>query len=510
MAAGLARHEDSVHILSGCSIEPLVDGWAAWLMVIDPVAAGFYRNHHVEMLESYLSSPERHRKAVADPRLAGGPFCDLPDMPYVQIAEWATWYRQVSAGPIQFAEEFGALLRRLACDRLPDGYVGLPLTLQGRLELRHDLSGAPVARALRGVTERPSTLGVAVWRDGRRRPSMFSTPRLSSDHRFTLAGGTPAQIAAVAGLHHIPAPREMAAAHAEVLGLALDSLFEPASTQPPPPRAMRFLGHASVAMPIGEGWLLTDPVPPATSRAARSLSDVRIVLVTHCHPDHFSIEALLPLLPQQPTVFVPAGSGAPIDPPAAPALRALGFREVIEVRPYDQVRLAGAVITALPFLGEHGSLPIDSKTVFHVATDSQRVVFAADATGLDPCVFCDLHTIDRTDALLIGMEPAGAPARWLYGPVLDKTLDGPRSGSELMRGATAEEVLALADALGTRIVRIYGTGAPGMEHIFGRSAANTPQVLAEVDRVRDLAHGKGIDLVVLDVPGQTIELRAVP
>src|ERR1700740_3222776 len=131
MPRRIAHSEGLVRIAGNYSIEPLVDGWAAWLMLLDPVSSGFYRSHHIAILESYLSSPERHRKALADPRLAGGPFCDLADLPDASIAAWTESYRQLSTQPIRFAQEFAELSNRLTDRRESCHYSDLPASLRG-------------------------------------------------------------------------------------------------------------------------------------------------------------------------------------------------------------------------------------------------------------------------------------------------------------------------------------------------------------------------------------------
>jgi L-ascorbate metabolism protein UlaG (beta-lactamase superfamily) len=497
--------DDLVLLADGVAIEPLVDGWPAWLMLLDPVSAGFYRRHHIEMLASYVLSPLRHHQAAHDPRLAGGPFCDLASVPLAVVEAWAQWYQETSKPVVRFASDLGFLMRGRAEFGDSLEYEKLPSTLSGRVELRYLLSGEREVRVLRGVNALRSELGVAAWKDGSHRPSMFATPRLAGDYRFTVAKGRAAQVADVSGLHHIPLPRAVAVDRLADVGLPEAAMLRPANSHRSPRRAMRFLGHASMAVPLRHGWLVTDPVPPATCRAAQSLEDVAVVLVTHAHPDHLSIEALLALMGQQPMVIVPSGSGSPIDPAVAPVLRALGFGQVIEMRPYEQITAAGVVITALPFLGEHGSLPIDSKAAFHVATGVRSVVFAADATGLDPSVFRDLPIASGIEMLVIGMEPAGAPARWLYGPVLEATAGNGQLGSERMRGASAEEAIDLADALGVKAIKVYGTGAPGMGHVFTRSDDNVARVGDEIKRLCDISPGRGIGVEVLDEPGSTVE-----
>jgi hypothetical protein len=187
------------------------------------------------------------------------------------------------------------------------------------------------------------------------------------------------------------------------------------------------------------------------------------------------------------------------------AIQAIGFNSVVELNPYETYREEDFIVLALPFLGEHGELPIDGKAVFHVTTDSSKVALAADANGLDPQVFADSAAAGETDALVIGIEPAGARAGWLYGPILGKGSSSLRRAGVPLAGANADQVLALAGALRARMVLIYGTGAPGMHHILGRSAKNASRAYEELNRIRTLPGAAHIDVQVLDQPGRRIK-----
>ncbi|MEV0561449.1 MBL fold metallo-hydrolase [Dactylosporangium sp. NPDC050588] len=507
MSDGVEKIEPSlVTFAPDVAIEPTVDGWAAWLFLLDPIGACFYRQRHVALLRSYVANPERHAKAVLDTRLAGGSFCDLGSVNLDQVRRYLAWYEDVSQPMIRFGEALNDLQNELVkCDSLP-AYGALPAELRGRVELRRSDDGRPSMRILRGPHASRPAIGAAMWQDGRRRPSFGSTPRLADDPRMQVGEGAAGMLAALMDAYHRPCPADALVARAAALGLRTEGIMSPVPPPDPGAGAATFLGHASVALRLRGGRLVSDPVPPSSSPTARGLDDVRVVVISHGHPDHFSPEALLSLVAQQPTVVVPRNvDGSRFDASLANGARVLGFTSVIELGPYETFETDEVRLTALPFLGEHGNLPIHAKAAFHVETDQFGVVLAADATGLDPAVF-NRDIGGRVDALVIGIEPAGARAGWLYGPLLAAAHRQRHMADEPLAGATAEEVLEIARTLGARQVRIYGTGAPGMEHILGRSSGNASRALSECARLRAMAVAADLDILVLRTPGEDLRL----
>jgi hypothetical protein len=491
------------------AIEPLVDGWPAWLMLLDPVTAGFYRRRHVELLTSYLSSPERHAKALRDPRLTGGSFCDLAPVPAGKVAAYLEWYAESSREYLRFAHDLEQVRRTLMdsdpASPLPD-YLHLPASLRGRIEFRYDYLGRPSLRLLAGAAAVPRVTGSAIWANASQRPAIFSNPRLADDPRAQSVAMSAEETSMRSAMHH----REVALVDFERCARRAGlrdphRLVDGATRQAGKDRRIRFLGHASVAIPLPSGLLVSDPVPPSCNPAARGLGDVRLILISHGHPDHFSPEALLSLLPMGPTVIVPAsGSGTPYDPALKSAVAALGFEDVVELRPYESLVRDDVTVRALPFLGEHGSLAIDSKAVFEVRQEQRSVILAADATGLDPQVLVSCADAASNVCLVIGIESAGARSGWLYGPLLGKSPAGLRLANEPLAGADAAEVMALAEASGAQVIRIYGTGAPGLGHVLGRSSLNASRADAEARKLRAMRSAKDLDIRVLTMPGEEV------
>lgn len=120
------------------------------------------------------------------------------------------------------------------------------------------------------------------------------------------------------------------------------------------------VGHATVAARRAGVRIAIDPfaVPPAPSDppGLRPLSCRALrpdaVFITHSHPDHFDLHALLRFGPDTPIYLpaVPRESLLAVD--MALRLRELGFRRVNPLRWGDSVEVGPFRVVALPFYGE--------------------------------------------------------------------------------------------------------------------------------------------------------------
>ena len=55
-------------------IEPLFMRWYAWSHLISPATAAMnIVKRHIEIMNSYVDSPQQHIDAVQDPKMLGGP-----------------------------------------------------------------------------------------------------------------------------------------------------------------------------------------------------------------------------------------------------------------------------------------------------------------------------------------------------------------------------------------------------------------------------------------------------
>jgi L-ascorbate metabolism protein UlaG (beta-lactamase superfamily) len=188
--------------------------------------------------------------------------------------------------------------------------------------------------------------------------------------------------------------------------------------------SMTYLGHSTVLIDIGGVRVLTDPVLRRRMgllvRASApvdpgSWRDADVVLISHSHWDHLDYGSLRMLGHSVPLV-VPRGM--------AGRLRTQGFREVIEVVPGDDIRVAGLTIEATRALHRGFGPPIGPTelSIGFLVSGARSVYFAGD-TALFPA----MAALDR------GIDLALIPV-WGWGPRAEapKHLD-PRSAAEALQ-----------------------------------------------------------------------------
>jgi len=163
------------------------------------------------------------------------------------------------------------------------------------------------------------------------------------------------------------------------------------------PGALR--GQSSALL---DGTVLLDAgpdVPLAASRHGAALDGVRLVLLTHAHPDHVAPELMLwRHFARRPEPLVVAG------PAQALALLSdwIGPDDPVELHPLvagDIVRCAGYVVRALT--ANHGDAHVGPGLLYDVTgPDGGRVLYATD-TGLLPAQTLDALAGARLDLLLL-------------------------------------------------------------------------------------------------------------
>src|SRR5436190_441744 len=213
---------------------------------------------------------------------------------------------------------------------------------------------------------------------------------------------------------------------------------------------MRFLGHATVLLELDGRRILTDPFfgrrlgplerhgPLPDPRAL----EVDLVLVSHGHPDHFSV-ASLAALPGSPTVVVPRGLGRHV--PGNPS-------NVIELEAGDETSVRGLTIRAAP--ARHWISPGAPRAhpIGYVLEGSSRIWFAGD-TGRDPRVLRAARGID------LALVPV-----WTWGPHRGPGHLGPRSAAEVVADIEAPAAIPIH----------WGTLYPRLLHRIWRRPLSQP------------------------------------
>lgn len=167
--------------------------------------------------------------------------------------------------------------------------------------------------------------------------------------------------------------------------------------------SITWLGHATAVADLGPTRLLFDPLLRGRARAA---GKVDAVLVTHSHVDHLN-RWTLKAVDRDTHLVVPKG--------ARPIVADLGFRQVSELEPGDQLAVGGAEVHAVPTRHDHGRWRKGDAPIalgYVVRGGGATVHHAGDVDFSDHSVFDDIgkqHAIDAALLPIGGMMPV-----WWY------------------------------------------------------------------------------------------------
>jgi L-ascorbate metabolism protein UlaG (beta-lactamase superfamily) len=506
------EHATPVFLKPGIKMEPLIDRWLAWPHLVSPIPCAMnLAFRYVPALQSFVANPSMHVAASSDPALFGGPFIDLPASDAPALAELLEQTRQRASVLLNFAKDFKQFDKLLQDEAkgysLDAFYERLPASLAGVTELVYDPNNQP---SLRIIEELAPRVGLSTTASqeilltdiaDRDRKFFMNTPRLDGPGRFF------ARVPFASPLLDTLASMRT---QAQPFG-ALAALFDPAtladpgfqgmfSTQAPARKTpdyhgdrvrVRHFGHACVLIQTATTTVLIDPMftGDASEHDARftyvDLPDrIDYLVISHCHQDHFSPEALLQLRHKVGKVMVPRNrTGALADPSMELALRGLGFTDVQSLGAFDAVEIDGGEILSLPFTGEHADLDIFSKQTLFVRVNDKRFFFLVDSDAINPALYqlvCDV--CGRPDALFVGMECNGAPLSWLYGPLMTRPLSRRDDDSRRLSASNAARAWRLVCDLGCRHAFIYAMGQePWMRFIMGNEYAPDSVQAVQID-----------------------------
>jgi L-ascorbate metabolism protein UlaG (beta-lactamase superfamily) len=164
-----------------------------------------------------------------------------------------------------------------------------------------------------------------------------------------------------------------------------------------------WIGHASALVEIGGDKVLIDPLG---RRRCRAVGGYRAVLITHAHWDHLN-RWTLRAVDKDTTLYVPKG--------AAPFVQDLGFREVGEVEPGDELAVGELAITVVPTAHDAGRWRRGGAPIcigYMIARDGTVIHHAGDVDMSDFALFDDIgrrFSIDVTLLPIGGFLPV-----WYY------------------------------------------------------------------------------------------------
>jgi L-ascorbate metabolism protein UlaG (beta-lactamase superfamily) len=514
---------ENLYLKPNVVMEPLVDKWYAWSHLISPATAAMNIVHrHLSIIESYLLAPSIHANAVLNPKMKGGPFMDFGGgrIDEVKALEQASLTKQAKV--IEFAKAIKDLDKLLANEAkgygLEDLYSKVPEVLKGYVELYYDRNNNPGFRFFETLLYtsdlyNKNAQSIALWiTDNDERPFCLSTPRLNDAHVLHLE--IPFEHPLIDALSKMKRQPQSWTYIKELAGLAPtdEKLFETFFTDTPPPVyekyqgdkiRMRYFGHACILVETKDISILVDPLISyyGYESGVQHFSDADLpdtidyVLITHNHQDHILFETLLPLRHKIKTIIVPeTSSGKLEDPDLKLMFNNIGFDQVVSMGEMETIKFADAVITCLPFIGEHSDMNILTKGCFLVKIGDFKLVFLADSRIIEPRLYENIHRlIGDVDVLFIGMECDGAPLTWLYGPLLTKKLPRDMDGSRRLAGSDCDKGMALIDIFKPAEVYVYAMGQePWLEFISSIKYTDESNPIVQSDKLVSLCRSRGL------------------
>ncbi|MBW8684665.1 MBL fold metallo-hydrolase [Chitinophaga rhizophila] len=504
-------------------MEPLVDNWYAWSHLISPATAAMnIVGRHMTIMESYMMAPNIHAEAILNPNLRGGPFMDIP---VERAGEVKALYQQTvekQAPLIELSKAIKELDKILAAEakgfRMEPLYEKVPDILKGYVELYYDRHNHPGFRFFESLLYNSpyynkDSQSVALWvTDNDHRPFVLSTPRIGEENVLQLQ--VPFDhpgLDELAKMKRTPRSLEYIK---EILSISSEdnALFETFFTQEEPARyepytgdkiRMRYFGHACILVETKDISILVDPLISyyGYHSDVDHFSDLHLpdvidyVLITHNHQDHILFETLLPLRHKIKHIIVPhTNSGKLEDPDLKLMFNNIGFNNVIAIDEMETIRFSDAVITGIPFTGEHSDMNIITKSCYFVQIGQFRLVFLADSRILEPSLYKHIQQVTGDpDVMFLGMECDGAPLSWLYGPLLTKKLSREQDNSRRLSGSDCDKGMSLVNIFNPKEVYVYAMGQePWVEFISSIKYTDESNPIIQSNHLIRLCEEKGI------------------
>lgn len=521
--------DELVYLKPEVKLDALICRWTAWGQLIAPAQRAFnlaYR--YLPILRSFVANPSVHLAASRDPALVGGNFADLAieDKPLVESLIRAT---QAECGELLlFAEHYRQLVatlrERARGGSLADIEASLPETLAGLVELSYDLAHQPRIRILEELlyksellTSECEELCMHAPADDAR-PFFSNTPLLERpDRLFLKFPFADPRVDKLARLRFEPQPFSQLAGDLLSRGQDVDQLRRFFTTEPPrrvnptydgDGVRVRYFGHACVLLQSRHVSILIDPTFASQRNEAEAqltFSDlpdrIDYLILSHGHEDHLLPEVLLQLRARVGKVIVPANHcGDLADPSMKLIVQHLGFSSVESATPLESLALPDGKIVLIPFMGESGGLDISSKQCALIELSGHSFLFLIDSVSVNPAVHRRVASlVGRVDVLFVGMECHGAPATWLYGPLMSRPLPRKDDESRRISASNAEQAWPAVREFGCAQAYVYAMGQePWVRHLLGLKYSPDSIQMTESDRLVERCRASGIAAERLD------------
>ncbi|MBD2607821.1 MBL fold metallo-hydrolase [Scytonema hofmannii FACHB-248] len=511
---------DKLYLKQNVVLEPLVNQWHAWSYLLAPSTAAMYiANSHLKIMQSFVSAPKVHISALKSPKMMAGPFVNHDESAVGDIKNLIEHFMQDQAYMLELAEAIKTLNQCLETEAsgfsLEGMYSQIPQPLQGFVELNYDLNNHPAIRFMEGLlyhsiygNEVAQSVAMYVV-DQDQRSFIFSTPRLKQADNLHLQIPFKDKILdQLAKMKYVPGDVQEIK---EKLNIDAqdEGLFSSFFTQDAPHKQpiqydqdgvrIRYFGHACLLIESKDVNILCDPLisydyPSASDRYtyADLPAIIDYIVITHHHHDHCVIETLLQLRHRVKTVIVPKNNGGSLaDPGMKLVLQSIGFKEVREIDEMEQIEIPGGSITGLPFLGEHGDLNIRSKIAYLITLLGRSVMVSADSRICDPHICKNIHhSVNKIDALFLGLQSDGAPLSWAYGSLLCKPLSRKIDHDRQVGGANFDIAKSMVEQLQPKSVYVYAMGyEPWLSYMM---VPDYEGPMAESNKLIDECNSQGI------------------
>lgn len=503
-------------------IEPLVNNWYAWSLLIAPASLAMYTAYsHLKLLQSFVNNPQVHMAAVRNPAMLGGHYLNFDISQVEDIQALIDDITKNQTDLLKFAEAIKALDTKLMSEAtghsLEGMYKEIPDILRGYVELVYDLNHIPSFRFIEGLLYKSRFYHPELQRitlsliESDDRPFVFTNPRVKNADLLSLnIPFKDERLDRLFSMRQIPQPLEEIR---DMLQIApsdfqrFNALFTETAPQTPSSYhddgvRMRYYGHACVLVETKDLTILVDPVINYTYdngiqhyTFADLPETIDYVLITHNHQDHVMFETLLQLRYKIKHLVVPKSNiGSLVDPSLKLILQQVGFKNVIELDEMEEIHLGDVVITGLPFFGEHGDLNVRCKIAYLINAKDRQLLFVADSNNLEPTIYDYIHDITGDiDMLFLGMECDGAPVSWLYGPLMTKSLARKMDQSRRFDGSDCKKGMAIVDRLKPKHVYVYAMGQePWLTYLTSIKYNEDSRPIIESNRLVQECRERGI------------------